>query len=263
MRILLPASPDPIDAPDAAVDLHEHYSHNWVDDGGVRVNFISSIDGAAAAAGKSRGLQTPGDNAVFAALRDLADVILVGASTARTEQYGPPRPSAERRALRRQYGLAEVPAVAVVSGSLDLDLTSDLYRDGDPDSPTLIITSSAAPTARRNDIIDLAGTTAPLQLLQTPAADGGGVDFAAAVGQLRELGHRRILCEGGPRLFSAGLLAAAVDELCLTVSPMLVGPGGPRIVGGDEWPEDLLPQLRLTGLLLEDDALFCRYRVSH
>jgi hypothetical protein len=57
------------------------------------------------------------------------------------------------------------------------------------------------------------------------------------------------------------VLARSVDELCLSVSPMLAGPGGPRIVGGDAWPESFLPQLRLTGLLLEDDALFCRYRL--
>src|SRR4051794_27706325 len=92
----------------AEVDLHEHYAGaGWLDSGGVRVNFIASADGAASFAGLSRGLQTPGDNRVFAALRDLADVILVGAATATAEGYRPSAPGANRRAIRSGYGLAE------------------------------------------------------------------------------------------------------------------------------------------------------------
>jgi riboflavin biosynthesis pyrimidine reductase len=126
----------------------------------------------------------------------------------------------------------------------------------------LIISGSAAPVNRRTDIIDLAGSDSALQLLETPAAVDGGVDVAVAIAQLRERGYRRILCEGGPRLFSSAVLQRSVDELCLTVSPMLAGPAGPRIVAGADWPVDFLPQLRLIGLLVEDDALFCRYLVQ-
>ncbi|MDQ1738286.1 MAG: hypothetical protein QOH56_4537 [Pseudonocardiales bacterium] len=260
MRTLLP---DPGDRPSSAqTDLHDHYGTDWLDTGGVRMNFIASIDGAASAAGKSRGLQTPGDNSVFAALRDLADVILVGASTAAIEGYAPARPSPERRARRRALGLQEVPAIAVVSASLKVDLGSKLFTEADPAAPTLIISGSAAPVNRRTDIIDLAGSDSALQLLETPAAVDGGVDVAVAIAQLRERGYRRILCEGGPRLFSSAVLQRSVDELCLTVSPMLAGPAGPRIVAGADWPVDFLPQLRLIGLLVEDDALFCRYLVQ-
>src|SRR6201747_688838 len=63
------------------VDVNEFFGRDWLESGGVRVNFIASVDGAVTIAGKSRGLQTPGDNLVFAALRDLADVVLVGAGT--------------------------------------------------------------------------------------------------------------------------------------------------------------------------------------
>jgi len=265
MRALLTqpdkAGPDVHPSPDR-VDVHGHYAADWLAHGGVRVNFISSIDGAAAADGKSRGLQTPGDNAIFAALRDLADIVLVGAATARTEGYRPIRLSAERRARRTSLGLTENPATAVMSGSLDLDLSADLFRNAPPASPTLIVTGSAAPMSRRNDIIDLAASEAAVQLIEAPVLAGGGVDFAAAAAQLHELGYARILCEGGPRLFAAGLLSRAVDELCLTISPMLAGPAGPRIVAGPDWPVDFLPQLKLIGLLTEDDALFCRYRVQ-
>jgi len=269
MRALLPAglgtSAGLIDAADPAgdgerhVDLHAYYAEGWVAQGGVRVNFVSSADGAGTAAGLSRGLQTPGDNAVFGVLRDLADVILVGAATAAAERYRPASPSARRRAIRAEYGLAEVPAIAVMSSSLHLDLSAELFSAA-TQAPTLVVTGSAAPISARNDIIDLAGAeTTKLQLIQAPSTPDGGVDFAASVAALHELGYRRILCEGGPRLFAAGVAGGAVDELCLTVSPMLTGPGEPRIVAGEPWPDELAPRLRLIGLLTEDNALFCRY----
>jgi riboflavin biosynthesis pyrimidine reductase len=261
MRVLLPTGPAP-EAPggDGPVDLHAHYAEGWLPAGGVRVNFVSSVDGAATAAGLSRGLQTPGDNAVFAALRDLADVILVGAATAAAEGYRPSNPSAQRRAVRERLGLAAAPAIAVMTASLRLDLSAELFSAA-TQAPTLVVTGSAAPISARNDIIDLAGTETKLQLVEAPSGPDGGVDFAAAVAALRELGYQRILCEGGPRLFAAGVASGAVDELCLTVSPMLTGPQAPRIVGGERWAAELSPRLELTGLLSEDSALFCRYLI--
>ncbi len=259
MRALLTSR----DVPDIAsdIDLHAHYAADWVSDGGVRVNFVSSIDGSATARGLSRGLQTPGDNRIFRALRDLADVVLVGAATAATEKYRPSSPSVERREIRARYGFQPAPAIAVMSSTLNLDLSSKLFTHTSRDSPTLIITGSAAPVTARNDVIDAAGGGAALQLLEAPSESDGGVNFGAAIAHLNELGYRRILCEGGPRLFSAGIESRAVDELCLSVSPFMVGPGGPRIVAGTPWPEDLVARLELTGLLLEEDSLFCRYRV--
>ena len=263
MRVLLPAgSPPEASATEDPVDLHAHYAESWLPDGGVRVNFVSSADGAATAGGLSRGLQTPGDNAVFAVLRDLADVILVGAATAAAERYRPANPSAPRRAVRARFGLAEVPAIAVMSSSLRLDLSVPLFSAA-AQAPTLVVTGSAAPIGARNDIIDLAGTETKLQLVEAPSDTDGGVDFAGAVAALREQGYRRILCEGGPRLFAAGVAGGAVDELCLTLSPMLAGPDGPRIVTGQPWPVELTPRLRLAGLLTEDSALFCRYLIDY
>jgi riboflavin biosynthesis pyrimidine reductase len=258
MRALIPADV----ADDNSVDVHAHYATDWVEAGGLRVNFVSSVDGSATAGGLSRDLQTPGDNTVFAVLRDLADVVLVGASTARAEGYRPASPTADRRAIRERYGLRPRPAIAVMSSTLSLDLSAELFTAAHPDAPTMIITGSTAAVTARNDVIDLAGSGAALQLLEAPAMPGGGVNVAAAVAHLRELGYLRILCEGGPRLFASGVAVGAVDELCLSVSPMLIGPGGPRIVEGAGWPDGVRPQLTLTGLLTEDEALFCRYRVQ-
>ncbi|MCW2541678.1 MAG: pyrimidine reductase family protein [Frankiales bacterium] len=274
VRTLLPdpstARPDPATPAEGGpqlqspeTDLYAHYGANWLDEGGVRANFIASVDGAASAAGVSAGLQTPGDNRVFAALRDLADVILVGASTASVEGYAPAAPGSQRRARRLELGLAEAPAIAVLSGSLGLDLSRPLFNAVERLAPTIIVTSSAAPMSRRNDIIDLAASVSELQLIEVPADAGGNVDFVAAVAQLRELGYRRILCEGGPRVLASGITAGQIDELCLTISPMLGGTDTPRILNGPAWPADFLPQLSLTGLLIEDDALFCRYLVRH
>lgn len=262
MQTLVPAEQSARPSDREQTDLHAHYAVNWLDRGGVRANFIASIDGAISLDGKSRGLQTPGDNRVFSALRDLADVVLVGSGTARAEGYSPAVPSAERKAIRSRWGLPEIPVVAVVSASLDLDLTLSLFSGADAAAPTVVVTGSAAPVHRRNDIIDLAASNAALELIEVRSTPDGGVDLAAAVEELRARGLTRILLEGGPRLMASAVRARTLDELCLTISPMLAGPGAPRIVAGAEWPADFLPQLRLTGLLAEDDALFCRYLVQ-
>jgi riboflavin biosynthesis pyrimidine reductase len=206
MRVLVPeASPDP--------DLHEFYARDWVGSGGVRVNFIASADGAVSAGGRSAGLQTPGDNRVFAALRDLADVVLVGARTAQTEGYGPVHPAGERLAKRRRFSLPDALPIAIMSRSLHVDPAAPLFTEA-----------------------------------------------TGATAALRERGHTRLLCEGGPSLFASLAGAGLVDELCLSLSPLLVGPGPGRITGGAEWAEP--HSLTLAALLEEDGALFCRYRAG-
>ncbi len=122
MQILFP----PTDT-SSNVDVIEFFGHNWLDTGGLRVNFIASVDGAISVDGKSKGLQTPGDNRVFAALRELADVVLVGAGTARSEGYTALEPSEQRVTRRRANGLAPTLPLALVSRSLELDPSSELF----------------------------------------------------------------------------------------------------------------------------------------
>jgi riboflavin biosynthesis pyrimidine reductase len=209
----------------------------------LRVNFVSSADGAVTLGGVSGSLGGPGDRRLFQLMRDLADVILVAAGTVRNEGYGYPNFGPERRARRRTAGRLEWPTFAIVSRSLDLDLSSSLFTD--PPARTVLVAGPDAPADRRAELERHA------EVLVT---DG----LPAAVAELGRRGP--ILCEGGPSLFAALLRDGLVDELCLTLSPLLAGPGPGRIVAGAEHPA---ATLALRGLLEEDDALFTRYAVTH
>jgi riboflavin biosynthesis pyrimidine reductase len=245
MRALLPLL---VDDP----DVHEVYADDWLDGGGVRVNFVSSVDGAVAVHGLSKGLQTPGDNRLFAVLRDLADVVLVGAGTARAENYRPVVPDDRRRTVRARFGIAAALPVALVSHRLDLDLSRPLF-DPPPGAPrAIVITHGRAPAARLRELADRADVI---------VAGDEQVDFVAALAALRDRGHVRILSEGGPSLFGQMLAEDVVDELCLSLTPLLAGTGAGRITAGAPLPVDVTPRLALTGLLEEDGALFLRYRV--
>jgi 5-amino-6-(5-phosphoribosylamino)uracil reductase len=206
---------------------------------------VSSIDGAISAAGLSRGLQTPGDNRVFAALRDLADVVLVGAGTATVEKYRPAALSAERVALREELGLDAALPVAVVSGRLRIDADAALYAD----PSTLIFTTERADLTPTRHIA-----------AEVVVCGREQVDVGSAVAALRARGLRRIVCEGGPTLFASMVDAGLVDEVCVSVSPILAGPGAGRLSAGADW--ERARRVRLSGLLEEDGALFARYRLN-
>lgn len=237
MRALLPE-------PVQHADLHAHYARDWVDHGGIRANMVAGVDGAAVAEGRSRGLQTPGDNRVFAALRDLADVVLVGSVTAQAEGYRPARFDQARRALRRQYGFRAHLPVALVTRGLHLDLSGSLFAD--PEHRPIVLTCASAD----------AGLLAPLADVLVCGEDE--IDFGEARRQLAARGFTRILCEGGPTLLGRIVDAGELDELCLSVTPLLTGPSAPRIVDGRPWG-DAPRLLEIRGLLEEDDALFVRY----
>jgi riboflavin biosynthesis pyrimidine reductase len=241
VRALLPS---PIDD----VDVHTYYADGWTDRGGWRVNFVSSADGAVSVGGFSAGLQTPGDQRIFTALRDLADVVVVGAGTANAEGYRPARRSPARAARRREFGLADALPIAVVSRRLNLDRNAALYA---PDSGTLVITCAAAPAETR---ATLAGN------VEVIICGEREVDLAAARSALVSRGLARIVCEGGPHLFADTVRAGVVDEFCLSLTPMLVGPGPGHLMAGMALADPA--RLRLLGLLEEDGALFCRYAVG-
>jgi riboflavin biosynthesis pyrimidine reductase len=214
----------------------------------VRVNFVASADGAVAVDGRSHGLSSPADKRVFGLLRDLADVVLVGAGTVRDEGYGYPAFGDRERERRRARGLAPTPTFAVVSGSLDLDLTSSLFTG--PPVRTVVLTAASALADRRAALEPVADVV---------PAGADRVDLAAALDALAARGLRRVLCEGGPSLLAGLAAAGLLDEVCLTVSPLLAGPGAGRITAGPRHPP--LP-MRVGHLLEEDGALFLRYAVE-
>ena len=246
MRTLLPHLEE-------SPDLHEVYARDWLQPGGVRVNFVASVDGAVSIDGLSGGLQTPGDNRVFAVLRDLADVVLVGAGTARAETYRPVTPDGRRRDARERFGLAPELPIALVSSRLDLDLTGPLFHLPEGPGRTIVITHADSPADRRAELS---------RLVDVIVAGTDAVDLVAARDELSARGLRRVLCEGGPSLFGQAVAAGIVDELCLSVAPRLAGAGPTRIVAGQPWDDVDIPDLTVISLLEEEHAFFYRYRIQ-
>ncbi|MGN9914341.1 pyrimidine reductase family protein [Phytohabitans sp. LJ34] len=211
----------------------------------LRVNFVTSVDGAVELDGFSEGLSGAPDKRVFGLLRMLCDGLLVGAGTLRHEGYRAVRLSAERRAWRRAHGLAEYPTLVVVSAALDLNPGQAAFADA-PVRP-IVITHGRAPADRRAALSGVA---------EVLAVGDEAVDLAEAVARLRERGLTHLLCEGGPHLFGSLAAADLVDEVCLTVSPLVTGPGAGRITAGPASPPK---GMALRHVLESEGSLFLRY----
>jgi len=137
------------------------------------------------------------------------------------------------------------PRLIVVSGRLDLSPTHRAFADA-PARPA-ILTSEKAPPDR---------VTALSAVADVVAAGTDQVDLAAGLAALREQGIRQVLCEGGPHLFGSLTAAGLVDEVCLTVSPLMAGAGAGRITAG---PPAAPAGLWLRHVLEEDGVLLLRY----
>ena len=212
----------------------------------VRLNMIASVDGATALGGRSGALGGAADKAVFAVLRSLTDAILVGAGTVRAERYGPVRLSDEAKARRAHLGLAAVPPIAVVTRSCRLDWESTMFTE--PGQRPIVVTTASASTADRGRAAEVADVV---------VAGDADVDLGRTLTELGERGHVDLLCEGGPgiaaQLASGGLL----DEVCLTVSPLLVGGASRRILDGTAFEPP--PRLLVEDVLEADGYLFLHY----
>lgn len=242
MRRILPEPAD-------GVDLEAAYAVAGAVPWHVRVSFVSSADGAVTLNGRAGDLGNAGDRRVFGLLRDLSDVILVGAGTARIEGYRAQRPGGERLDRRRRHELPDAPVMALVSRCLDLDPSGGLF---DPAAPrSIVLTCESSPADRRAELARVADVL---------VVGDDAVDLGAATAALRDRGLRRAHCEGGPHLLGTALAAGVVDELCLTVAPLLTGPGAGRIVAGADLP---VPARMSLGHVLEDDGyLFLRYQLQ-
>jgi riboflavin biosynthesis pyrimidine reductase len=215
----------------------------------VRGNMIASLDGGATDDGKAGGLAGPGDRAVFALLRHLADVIVVGAATVRIENYsGTQLPVAARQARQRR-GQAEVPPIAVITRSGDLDPSALLFTR--TEVPPLILTSTRTveDTRRRLGVV--------AEVVDASGPDPNSADPSVVLKILAERGLFRVLTEGGPLFLGSLIESGLMDELCLTVAPILVGGASKRIVTG---LGDVHTKMRRTHLLADDDGyLYSRY----
>ena len=191
---------------------------------GLRLNMVTSVDGAAVVDGGSKQLSGPDDRRVFHLLRAKADVLLVGAGTARSEQYRP----------------GSGPRVAVVSNGRGLPADHPLVAA--PEQLLLLTTAGGAAAAPAG--------------VEAVVVGEERVDVRRAVAALQERGLTRVLCEGGPTLNGALLEADLVDEICATTTALAVGGDAPRMVGGSA---ELRRDLVLAHLLLGDGMLLARW----
>jgi riboflavin biosynthesis pyrimidine reductase len=194
---------------------------------------VASVDGRAAVHGRTAALSGAADRAVFALLRTLADVVVVGAGTVRAERYGPVK-------------VGRRPPVAVISRSLDLDWDSDLFRE--VAQPSVVLTCETADPAR---------LAVARKVAEVIVAGDKQVDLPRALGHLGERGHRVALCEGGPHLLGQLVAADLVDELCFTLTPLLAGGIEPTLMVAP--PFDPPRSLHLASVIEDDGALLLRY----
>ena len=212
----------------------------------VALGMVATLDGAAAVDGDTAELGGEADGVAFRRLRDAADAILVGAGTVREENYGPPSATAERRADRQARGLAARPRLAIVTGSLNL--ASDHRVFSDPEQRPVVLTHGQAPT----DAADALGEVADVVRVGDDT-----IDLAAGLMELRALGLRRILCEGGPSLNGALLVEDLIDEIFVTISPVAAGGEAARIIRSGE-PE-VAHRFVVSSLYEHDHELVVRY----
>ncbi|MFE2091221.1 pyrimidine reductase family protein [Streptomyces sp. NPDC059460] len=252
MRRLFPVT-DPTPAAEGGEwsldELADAYAYPAGDGPWLRANMVSTLDGAAQHDGRSQPISSDTDMRIFGTLRGLADVIVVGAETVRMEGYRPARARDAFAARRVAAGQGPAPAIAVVSGSLDLDFSLPLFVS--PLVPTLVVTGAGAPPDR----IEAARSAGAEVVI---AGEGSRVDPTRVVRELAGRGLRRQLAEGGPRLLGQVVAAGVLDELCLTLSPMLTAGDAQRITGG---PSVAVPErFTLASILEEAGFLFTRYR---
>jgi riboflavin biosynthesis pyrimidine reductase len=208
---------------------------------------VAGLDGTAAVDGRVGSLSTIPDRALFRRMRQIADIVLVGAKTVRREGYGSVRLDEDAQEQRRRLGQSATPPIALVSRSLVFDWTAKVFADAPDDARTHVITCEAADPGRRAEAE---------QHAEVVVAGDDRVEPAAAMRALADLGRRVVLCEGGPTWLGELVAADRLDELCLSVAPLM---------GGDPLPVSVTPpgaglaQFELQGAMAEDDTLFLRY----
>jgi riboflavin biosynthesis pyrimidine reductase len=228
MRQVGPGHESGGDLTDGDLDRLYGVARHRVDDRAwVAICMIASLDGSTAVEGRSDGLGNDGDRRVFAALRRAAGAVIVGAATARAERYRAPR----RAGLR----------IGVVTASGSVDRSTDLFPSG---AGFLVMPEDGPPAPDGIEVVR-AGT--------------GQVDIGVALRRLDAVMDppEFVQVEGGGRLNAAVVDAGCLDELNLTVAPLLVGGSANRVVAG---AADHLVGFELAHLLTDDEGyVFSRW----
>lgn len=233
------------------VQLLAHYAYPA--NGAFRLNFVASVDGAAMGGdGRSGSLGTAADHHVFELLRRIADLVIVGAGTLRDEGYVGLRVSEDSVAWREQRGRPAHPTLGIVSNRLALDPKHEMFADAPV--PPIVVT----PVSDPERLAPFKEVATVLTVPEDPERPGN-LNVTELRAMLRELGHTEVLCEGGPSLFGEVNAQGAFDELCLTISPAVVGGQGGRITNSETLAQH---PLALAGVLECDDTLLLHYRRS-
>ena len=206
----------------------------------LMVNMVTTLDGATTVGGVSGPLGGEADKAVFRAIRSLPDVILVAAGTVTAEGYGPPRPG---------LGGRPAPRLAVITAALSIDPLARLFAEAEPANRPFVITATGAEPER---LAALAAVSA-----EVIVAGEGRVNLREALLALGSRGASIVLCEGGPSLIGQLVVDDLVDELCVTVAPVLASGDSARIAHGAE--RNPPQQMALARILEQDGVLCCRY----
>jgi riboflavin biosynthesis pyrimidine reductase len=228
----------------------------------VYANFVSTLDGVVAlpgVAGSNRLIADASepDRLVMGLLRACADVVLIGAGTLRgspravwTAEAAYPDAAGVFAELRAGLGLSDHPDVAIITSGTDLPSDHPILER----QPIILTTADGA--KRLEPLLHSAHVVS--------VNAGRHVDLSAAVDALRARGYGRILSESGPHLFGSLVEAQLIDELFLTLSPLVAGraPGASTALSLIEGLA-LLPESRvawdLHGVRRHGGHLFRRY----
>ena len=216
----------------------------------VLLNMVNSVDGFISVEGRAGGLSGPADKNIYQIIRGLADIILVGAGTVRTENYKAPKiPEGDLAKFRESRGQEKRPRLAVVSGELDLDPGMGLFAERHlEDKPPLIYTKSESLKKKASQF------TSSAEIVDFPEKE---LNVSRVVEDLLNKDAKIVVCEGGPNLNAHLLAAGIIDEFCLSVSPRAVGGEDPAVFLTQ--PVDSPTELSLDRILVEEEFLFCRY----
>ena len=235
MRWLVPGTPSSGDLTDA---------YDWPAATWVRACMVMGLDGSITGPdGLSGSISSPTDRAVLATIRRFADVYLVGAGTVRAERYSAVRAQPAAIERRMAAGQAAAPTLAIVSASCRFDWEDVAFTASDNRPIVLTVEGSdpadRAAAARRCDVVVVGEER---------------VEPRAALDALAARGLTRVTCEGGDSLLAEMVRAGALDEVDLTLAPVVAASARPAR------PGPAVPTgMRLHQLIEDDGYLFARY----